>query len=405
MDERLLRELTPAVIGILVRRGADFATAEDAVQEALVEAVRTWADDPPRDPKGWLVTVAWRRFLDLTRSETVAGPAGARRRRRARAGPGPRARRHPPALLPLRPPLPDPRLRRRADPPRGRRPHHPADRRGLPRPRGDHGAADQPGEAHRLRGAARPARRPRHRAPGALPRLQRGLLRRRRPRRRGDPARPPARGDDRRARGAPASSRSCCSTTPAAPPAPVPTAASSRWPSRTASRWDTDAHRRGCRDPPDRARPRPARRLPGPGRDRRPARRRAVGPRRPTGCRSSAGTTSCSRLHDSPVVRLNRAVAVAEADGAAGRVRRPGRPGPVACRGSARSRRTSTRRRATSPRRPPATPRRRGPPRTRPSATTSPARPPGSTPRSGVERVADAAVRRTARCPRAARTT
>ncbi len=69
MDETLLRELTPAVIGIVVRRGADFATAEDAVQEALVEAVRTWDDDPPRDPKGWLVTVAWRRFLDLTRSE------------------------------------------------------------------------------------------------------------------------------------------------------------------------------------------------------------------------------------------------------------------------------------------------------------------------------------------------
>jgi len=70
VDEPLLRELTPAVIGILVRRGADFATAEDAVQEALVDAVRTWSDDPPRDPKGWLVTVAWRRFLDLTRSET-----------------------------------------------------------------------------------------------------------------------------------------------------------------------------------------------------------------------------------------------------------------------------------------------------------------------------------------------
>ncbi len=35
MDELLLRELTPAVIGVLVRRGVDFATAEDAVQEAL----------------------------------------------------------------------------------------------------------------------------------------------------------------------------------------------------------------------------------------------------------------------------------------------------------------------------------------------------------------------------------
>ncbi|MGW4486294.1 RNA polymerase sigma factor [Amycolatopsis sp. NPDC004368] len=70
MDEALLRTLTPSVIGILGRRGADFAAAEDAVQEALVEAVRVWPDDPPRDPKGWLVTVAWRKFLDSVRADT-----------------------------------------------------------------------------------------------------------------------------------------------------------------------------------------------------------------------------------------------------------------------------------------------------------------------------------------------
>ena len=69
MDELLLRELTPAVIGVLVRRGVDFATAEDAVQEALVQAALTWPDRPPADPKGWLVTVAWRKFLDAHRSE------------------------------------------------------------------------------------------------------------------------------------------------------------------------------------------------------------------------------------------------------------------------------------------------------------------------------------------------
>lgn len=75
MDEVLLRTLTPTVIGALVRRGADFAAAEDAVQDALVEAVRVWPDDPPREAKGWLVTAAWRKFLDATRTET------ARRRR------------------------------------------------------------------------------------------------------------------------------------------------------------------------------------------------------------------------------------------------------------------------------------------------------------------------------------
>jgi len=78
VNEALLRSLTPSVLGILVRRGADFAAAEDAVQDALVEAVRVWPDEPPRDPKAWLVTVAWRRFLDATRADT------ARRRREDR---------------------------------------------------------------------------------------------------------------------------------------------------------------------------------------------------------------------------------------------------------------------------------------------------------------------------------
>ncbi|MFD7065983.1 RNA polymerase sigma factor [Streptomyces sp. NPDC059913] len=91
MDEALIRGLTPGVLAILVRRGADFAAAEDAVQDALVEAVRVWPDAPPRDPKGWLVTVAWRRFLDAVRADT------ARRRREdlvdeePSAGPAPSA--------------------------------------------------------------------------------------------------------------------------------------------------------------------------------------------------------------------------------------------------------------------------------------------------------------------------
>jgi len=65
------RELVPQVLSVLVRRGADFATAEDAVQEALVRALRTWEDDRPSDPKGWLITVAWRVFLDLVRSDAA----------------------------------------------------------------------------------------------------------------------------------------------------------------------------------------------------------------------------------------------------------------------------------------------------------------------------------------------
>ncbi len=44
--------LVPAVIGVLVRRGADFAAAEDAVQEALVEAVQVVAGRPAARPQG-----------------------------------------------------------------------------------------------------------------------------------------------------------------------------------------------------------------------------------------------------------------------------------------------------------------------------------------------------------------
>ncbi|OBB87141.1 RNA polymerase sigma factor [Mycolicibacterium peregrinum] len=90
VDEARLRDLIPGVLAALVHRGADFATAEDAVQEALVRAWETWPHGRPDDPKGWLITTAWRRFLDLTRSdaarrnrearvsaEPAAGPAGA----------------------------------------------------------------------------------------------------------------------------------------------------------------------------------------------------------------------------------------------------------------------------------------------------------------------------------------
>ena len=51
------------------------ATYAESAQDALLEGLRTWPADPPRDPKAWLVTVAWRRFLDATRSDV------ARRRR------------------------------------------------------------------------------------------------------------------------------------------------------------------------------------------------------------------------------------------------------------------------------------------------------------------------------------
>jgi predicted RNA polymerase sigma factor len=71
VDEVELRELVPRVLSVLVRRGADFATAEDAVQEALIRALSSWGAERPADPTGWLITVAWRAFLDLTRSDVA----------------------------------------------------------------------------------------------------------------------------------------------------------------------------------------------------------------------------------------------------------------------------------------------------------------------------------------------
>ncbi|TCP42042.1 RNA polymerase ECF family sigma subunit [Tamaricihabitans halophyticus] len=71
MDEALIRSLIPDVLGILRRRGADFMAAEDAVQEALIEAIRAWSTELPQDPKGWLVTVAWRKFVDSARADTA----------------------------------------------------------------------------------------------------------------------------------------------------------------------------------------------------------------------------------------------------------------------------------------------------------------------------------------------
>jgi RNA polymerase sigma factor (sigma-70 family) len=67
--EDLLRTLAPQVLASLLRRGAPFDAAEDAVQEALVAATRQWRlDDLPRNPRGWLVTVARRRLTDELRS-------------------------------------------------------------------------------------------------------------------------------------------------------------------------------------------------------------------------------------------------------------------------------------------------------------------------------------------------
>jgi RNA polymerase sigma factor (sigma-70 family) len=71
LDEGAVRALVPRVLAGLVRRGEDFDAAEDALQEALLEALRVWPEHPPRDPRAWLATVATRRLVDARRSETA----------------------------------------------------------------------------------------------------------------------------------------------------------------------------------------------------------------------------------------------------------------------------------------------------------------------------------------------
>ena len=59
--EDLLRELTPQVLGALVRRHGQFEGCEDAVQEAVLAATVQWPDGGvPDNPRGWLMTVASR---------------------------------------------------------------------------------------------------------------------------------------------------------------------------------------------------------------------------------------------------------------------------------------------------------------------------------------------------------
>jgi len=90
--EDVLRDLAPQVLGVITRRYGDFASAEDAVQEALLAAALSWpTEGTPGNPLGWLIRVAARRMTDQYRSED------ARRRREllaaswSLADPGPAA--------------------------------------------------------------------------------------------------------------------------------------------------------------------------------------------------------------------------------------------------------------------------------------------------------------------------
>jgi RNA polymerase sigma factor (sigma-70 family) len=70
--EDLLRELAPQVLSALLRRyQRQFDACEDAVQEALIDAAAQWPHEGvPDNPRAWLVAVATRRLIDEWRSDS-----------------------------------------------------------------------------------------------------------------------------------------------------------------------------------------------------------------------------------------------------------------------------------------------------------------------------------------------
>ncbi|CDO86963.1 RNA polymerase subunit sigma-24 [Mycobacterium triplex] len=71
LDGVFRREWGPAVAA-LARWSGDLTVAEDAVQEACAEALRSWPRDGiPDSPGGWLVTVARNRVRDRLRRESI----------------------------------------------------------------------------------------------------------------------------------------------------------------------------------------------------------------------------------------------------------------------------------------------------------------------------------------------
>jgi RNA polymerase sigma factor (sigma-70 family) len=70
--EDLLRTAAPQVLAAVTRRYGDFDACEDAVQEALFAAAQQWpVDGVPDNPRSWLITVASRRRIELLRSDAA----------------------------------------------------------------------------------------------------------------------------------------------------------------------------------------------------------------------------------------------------------------------------------------------------------------------------------------------
>jgi RNA polymerase sigma-70 factor (ECF subfamily) len=71
--ERAFREEWAAVVAALARRLGDLQAAEDAAAEAFAAAARAWPRDGiPPNPGGWLTVTAWRKAVDQLRRDQPA---------------------------------------------------------------------------------------------------------------------------------------------------------------------------------------------------------------------------------------------------------------------------------------------------------------------------------------------
>lgn len=71
--ERVFRDHAGRVTATLIRIVGDFDLAEDAVQEALATALTAWEHGVPANPGGWLMTTARNKAIDRLRRERVLG--------------------------------------------------------------------------------------------------------------------------------------------------------------------------------------------------------------------------------------------------------------------------------------------------------------------------------------------
>ena len=77
--ERAFRQERAAVLATLIRQVGDFQLAEDAVQDAFASAIVAWPrDGVPDNPRAWVITAARRKAIDRLRRERSVADRTAR---------------------------------------------------------------------------------------------------------------------------------------------------------------------------------------------------------------------------------------------------------------------------------------------------------------------------------------